>query len=368
MRIGKINWQVAERALPPELLRLLRLGDLEITVQETTDLPVSELYVAATLGRTGEAQIGADGHPMNYETGLPFPLLDPRDPQAGLKAAWNHRFRDGGDTRQLWVTFTSRNSSGQDERTLNMYYAQLYGMHRVKPELNVPAWEQERILYKEYSESLAPADIAGGQRLTKRHCQDIFEDEEWAYDPRTRRVRKQVSNLQEAAMGLNSLREDASGFKGHLRSHAWKYLGEKVVLVPGIVKGCQVELGGKGRRYPGQPWELRRTVVVEGVPQNPHHPYGRRVIYFDKQTYTILFSLIYDHDGKHLRTFLLSYGHPAYCPWNHYPGVQVPILIHESWIDHQTDRASIFVAQKARYNQPLSPMLFTVGRMLARGK
>lgn len=302
MHIGKANWQVAEQVLPPELLALIQGGDFEVTVQETTDLPVSGPYIAATLNRTGPVQIGADGHPTNYEAGLPFPLLDPRDPQAGLKAAWNNRFRDGGDTRLIWAAITLRDSSGRDVRSLKVYYAQLYGMHRVKAELNNPTWEKERVLYKEYMESLAPADIAGGQRLTKRYCQDIVADEDWAYNPRTRRVHKLVSNLQEAAMGLNFLREDASGFGGHLHSYSWRYLGEKIALVPGIVKGCKAELGGRGQWYPTQPWELRRTVVVEATPQTSHHPYGRRVIYFDKQTYTVLLSLIYDRGGRHLRT------------------------------------------------------------------
>ncbi len=368
MHLGQANWQVAAPVLPPELLALLQAGEFTISVQETTDLPVNDSYIAATLRWNGHVQIGTDGHPTNYEAGLPFPLLDPHDPQAGLKAAWNNRLRDGGDTRQIWAAVTLRDSSGRDLRSLKFYYAQLYGMHRVKAELNIPTWEKERVLYKEYMESLAPADIVGGQRLTKRYCQDLLAEEDWAYNPRTRRVHKLVSNLQEAAMGLNFLHEDASGFSGHFHTYSWRYLGEKTILVPGTVKGCKVELGGRGQWYPTQPWELRRMVVVEAVPQTPHHPYGRRVLYFDKQTYAIFLSFIYNRQGQHQRTFFLSYGHPAYCPWNNGVDVRVPILIHESWIDHQAERATVYVSQKARYNQPLSPSLFTIGGMLFRGK
>lgn len=36
----------------------------------------------------GEEELG------NYVAGRPFPLLDPQDPQAGLKAVWNLRYRD----------------------------------------------------------------------------------------------------------------------------------------------------------------------------------------------------------------------------------------------------------------------------------
>ncbi len=36
--------------------------------------------------------------------GLPFPLIDPRDPRAGEKVAWNLRYQDEGETKQYWST------------------------------------------------------------------------------------------------------------------------------------------------------------------------------------------------------------------------------------------------------------------------
>ncbi|MBI3304467.1 MAG: DUF1329 domain-containing protein, partial [Deltaproteobacteria bacterium] len=38
MKIDKANAQVAQKVLPPEILKVVQAGDLEITVQETVKL------------------------------------------------------------------------------------------------------------------------------------------------------------------------------------------------------------------------------------------------------------------------------------------------------------------------------------------
>src|SRR5258705_12770730 len=45
MKLTKDNFQVAEKVLPPELLRVVQAGDMEITVQETSDFPLLEDYI-----------------------------------------------------------------------------------------------------------------------------------------------------------------------------------------------------------------------------------------------------------------------------------------------------------------------------------
>src|SRR5207253_2160520 len=54
------SWQAAEGTLPPEILRLIQAGEFEITIQETTDSPLPEAYVEATLKGAGQVQIGDD--------------------------------------------------------------------------------------------------------------------------------------------------------------------------------------------------------------------------------------------------------------------------------------------------------------------
>jgi len=60
-KISKDNYQIAAKVLPPELLRVVQAGDLEITVQETSDLPLHAEYIAASIEHFGQAQLGEDG-------------------------------------------------------------------------------------------------------------------------------------------------------------------------------------------------------------------------------------------------------------------------------------------------------------------
>ena len=55
MTINKDNAQVAAAVLPPEILKVIQAGDLEVPVQETTDVPLREEYINATLA--GAAQV-----------------------------------------------------------------------------------------------------------------------------------------------------------------------------------------------------------------------------------------------------------------------------------------------------------------------
>ena len=103
MTIDKNNVQVAARVLPPELLDHLAAGEFSITVQDTTDTPLRQAYIDASIQHYGKAALGG-AELQNYVAGLPFPLLDPQDPQAGLKGAWNYRYRDRGDNVQYWPT------------------------------------------------------------------------------------------------------------------------------------------------------------------------------------------------------------------------------------------------------------------------
>ena len=133
MTITKENVQVAEKVLPPEIVRVVQAGDFEIPVQATTDFPILEDYMQASIKHAGQVQLDADGELQNYTLGQPFPLIDPADPQAGLKAAWNFRLRYIGDTMMTQGVFRTVNSSGGIERAVDTFYTRMYGMYRTNP-------------------------------------------------------------------------------------------------------------------------------------------------------------------------------------------------------------------------------------------
>jgi hypothetical protein len=68
------NAQVAREVLPDEILRLVIAGDLEILLQETTDLPPRQDYLSATITNADQATLNGGSTLHNYRSGTPFPL------------------------------------------------------------------------------------------------------------------------------------------------------------------------------------------------------------------------------------------------------------------------------------------------------
>jgi hypothetical protein len=365
MKIDKSNFAVAQEVLPPEILKYLQAGDFTLTVQETTDMPLREAYIKATVAHSAQVEL-SNGELKNYVAGRPFPLIDPQDSRAGEKIAWNHRYRDQGDTRQYWPTDELRNSSGAVERTRSFYVAFKWGMHRPDPAKNLAPQDEEGVYFKMYSRMLAPADVEGNQLLIYVYDRNILPNDQWVYDTGTRRIRKVVDNPYDAPGGGERLIEDIEGFSGYIHTYEWKYLGEKIVLAPGPIKAAESTWGGRGNWYPMDPWELRKAVVVEAKMKGTHPVYSRRVLYIDLQTSVVLYSLVYDHDSAHKRTFLLVHLHPELDLGKNKEWI--PQLATEAAIDYQGERASIFQTHKVVYNEPLEEKMFETGALMRGGK
>ena len=129
MTLDSTNASAAAAVLPPEILSYIGAGDFSIGVQETTNLPTRQAFLDATLQHAEGVVVGEDIL-QNYVSGLPFPILEADDPQAGLKAVWNLRYRDQGDTSQMWAINALLNDSGTIERSERFSFLMLYGMHR----------------------------------------------------------------------------------------------------------------------------------------------------------------------------------------------------------------------------------------------
>ena len=307
-----------------------------------------------------------EGELQNYVAGQPFPVLQADDPQAGLKAAWNLRYRDQGDDAQMWATNSLVNSNGNTERSQTFAFFSLYGMHRPDSAKNVPQWEKQGVYTKQYTRMLAPSDSEGNQILAVQPDNDFLPHDQWAYDPKTRRTRKIVYTPYISPGRGVVLIEDRSGFLGYIHAYDWKYVREQTVLAPGPIRASAPTWGGRGNWYLVDPWELRRAVVVEATPKNSHPLYSKRILYIDVQTSLPLFSFTYDHEGQHKRSFMVVARHPEFDPWGNTDWVAQ--IAAQGSIDYQLERANNFQITKIFLNRALPPSQFTVMTLMLRGK
>jgi hypothetical protein len=364
-KLSSTNWQTAREFLPNELLERVRAGELEIRVQETTDLPLSDAYIEATRRDAGSAKLGTDGRLEGYIAGCPFPLLDPADPQSGLKAAWSLRHRDFSRAAEAWGTFRSIQSSGKVDREIEFYYAIAYGMHRPPPaDTRANRWQQSGVLFKEFYQALAPFDVKDMMALKLRYDDDQRSDDDWAYVPTARKVRHLSVRHDDATMQSDLLNEDFFGFSGYVHAHGWKFLGRQLALVPFGIRSSRATVT-ESRWYPADPWEVREVLLLEGTPQSAEHPYGRRLLYVDLQTGAPLYVLVFDREGVHLKTLFILYGNPSFVSGNE--AVRQPVWLGESTINHRTAHATVTLLDKVVLDADLPDDAFTIDRMVAAG-
>jgi len=363
------NAQLAKEVLPDEILHLLTDGDFTITIQETTDLPLRQPYIDATLQQWQGVVLNGGGTLANYRSGVPFPVLDPTDPQAGEKLAWDLRYRDFGETFEMRITTREVNAAGRVEHFDSGIQRIRFGMHRPNPADDDPQWQAEGILQKNSFEVLSPSDREGVIRILIVYDDDTRGAEQWRYAPQTRRTRKDSLNyLAQIGGAYEALQEEAPPFffSGYVHAYRWAFLGARVMLVPGFATTTELPFGGTHGWYPQVPWELRHVQVLECTPKDSH-PYGRRIYVLDQQSYAPLLILTYTPAGGFLRLILNAHAHPSFHPGSH--GVGLPLLIGGTAINYVQERATLYTAaSSATFNLPLAAQRFGLMEMLRRGK
>ena len=108
-------------------------------------------------------------------------------------------------------------------------------------------------------------------------------------------------------------------------------------------------------------------MVLEATPNNSGHPYGKRRMYLDRQTYAAFYVFMYDRDGKHWRTLLHTFGNPADDPGNaEVKGTH--LHLGNACIDYKSNTAAVWSADKIEINKPMKPRAFTIKHMMRLGK
>ena len=369
MTINQQNWQVVEQLLPAEVAPLLRVGDFAITVQETTDLPLRETYIAATMANFANVTLNGGYKLEHYQGGRPFPIIDPADPQAGEKAAWNFHYRDVPHTLEMRGTMDGVSNAGWVDRSSTGRMRVRYGMDRVGNEENDPQWQDQGIRTKASFEALSPSDIEGNMRITTYFDDQQQPSVDLMYSPQNRRTRKSYVNMITRMGGgrYDVLQEEQPPFffTGYLHNYTWTYQGEKEMLVPGFVQAAHITFGGKNSWYPNAPWELRKVILLESTPKGAH-PYSKRLFYLDAQTYAPLCVISYDPEGAFIRLSLIAHGNPDFAPGAN--GIRLPVPLGATWINFSQEQAYRMTADSPTFNQDFSPRRFELMELLRKGK
>ncbi|MBI2964336.1 MAG: DUF1329 domain-containing protein [Deltaproteobacteria bacterium] len=364
------NLAEAGQWLLPSIRRWVERGDFVLRVGELRYAPRwDEEFLKASTANQGRYAIDAElnvvdarsGARPDFVFGLPFPAIDPSDPDAGVKVMWNRWYTVYKRTQvrvPSHIHVLGREGLVRDVEALTTTVA--YSGREGEPLAN-----PEQTEYREIVLQTSPSYVEGVATLTWRFRDERW-DSLWVYVPLARRVRQATSaNRSDALAGTDVTLDDALVWAGKNQSFTWKLVGSQDVLVPTMSLDPQPLHAGRrwqngtewmtgadyqgvlwGYQVPGwtgAPWAptnaywVKRPVwVVEGRPRDRYYSYGRQLFYVDRDTFQAYAKVIDTPAGEYWKTVLVDLGMSC-APDNQrcYPVVAMSLFV-----DDKNDRAT----------------------------
>ncbi len=325
---------VADLVSPGNLFLVKQGMQLKIVATERLEWPPP--FKTATEKYAPQVSLNPNGELQNYVAGLPFPLLDPNDPQVATKVMWNFSFRpqytDDADLRDVEVVSNRPGSAagGPVEHFTIGHFAFYNNVGRIEvpPVPTDPEATEAGIRYRFGAYPfLEPAEVRGFGFIRYRNKDPKLDDNAWFYSPHARKLRRVTADTLSDTMGplmtglstsgstyANNLDPDSYfGFAAKVENYDYKLLGIKPMLAVAHAenapaKPCQYD---NGRTICPENWEMRQLYVIEATakPQTWTQKIGsdgviipKRVLYIDSEGWFITASDQYNPDGKLWKT------------------------------------------------------------------
>lgn len=341
--LSKGNWDRATDLLPPEILRHYKNGEY---VNKIVDWPLGvynwdPAFKAASEANAGRYVVSPEGTILDKDTGkqppliygLPFPQIDPQDPNAGIKILWNFNYQywsEGSSHNQTVLNWV--NPAHIDRESIQDVNFLLYDGQGPSYRIPNPNNFSEQFV----SVANSPADLNGTASLTWRYRDTDKRDSNWVYVPALRRVRAvSPANRSDGFLGSDMSQDDGPFFDGKPEDFSWTLVGEAETLrlvdaasFDRQSKQVWLRTGGWRAIWPNAPivgyqdpkWKgvawapvraalARRAVwIVAGVPKDKYYLFGKIQLYIDKETYQGAWNRKFGWTGELLNTLqVLAY-------------------------------------------------------------
>jgi hypothetical protein len=319
--LDQTNWQKAKDLLPPEILKHYEKGEYrnKIVSYPVGNVHWEKAFREATEKNAGQLDVDArgtivyssTGKQPEYLYGIPFPVIDPEDPKAGVKIVWNQFLAYWGGGSSFNTTLVAMlNPKGMDREIHADGWFEFYDGQSVKYRKENPLNLQSQFL----GVAIFPTDLQGTASLTWRYRDPDKRDSVWAFIPALRRVRAvSPANRSDGYLGSDISGDDGFFFDGKPEDFEFKLVGRRDalrILDPAAVGGnipIEPAQGGgwvvltydnpkmagfEDPNWTGVSWApinaalAKRPVwVVEAVPRDKYYLYGKLELWIDAETW-----------------------------------------------------------------------------------
>jgi len=304
--ITRANADTVKDLVSPGMYWCVQRG-FPMKITETQKIPLRRALTEATEKYSAQVRLSADGTRMEgFVAGRPFPRVDPNEPHAAMKLMYNFSYSIAFDDLDV-RNFDADTGPISLDRPLQVerhflidHFRRLYYVGRlyVDPKPALP--NSEGYHYKETLKPLIePFDLKGVGFLYYRYADPAKQDDSWLYLPSLRRVRRlSTAQRSDALFGQDTDQDSYGGYAGAIAWMDWKLLGARTVLAS-FKSALPVKWaeGAADWAFEAE-WEKREMWVVEGVSKLPQYAYSKRVLYVDKELYSVPYSDMYDRAGE----------------------------------------------------------------------
>ena len=356
-----------DRLSPGQVARLKRNKSFYMNIYPThRNNEFLEPFYLSTEKSAKTSRVDEDNILQGYQGGIPFP-----SPENGLQAIWNMKRPYYGDDTLGSNCRRIVSPSGKVKKTKWTTEVITYDERRLLSQLPNPDKLSQKIkTYYTY-----PADEAGTAYLAVSYLDDNRLDDTWIYLPTLRRVRRAPPLAGGGQLDGESTIDDVGWeFRGPVNDWHWTLLGRREMYIPvNCYDMWQVDMKDEEECMPGDMnparlrYELRRVWAVEGIPREGlEHPYGKRVGYYDEDTWQPAVGDRYDRRGQ-LWRILEFYTTYDYCQ-------KVRMLSGSIYLNLEAGRYELIGGCRdkktltAIYNSGLQESAFTVQALRKMGR
>jgi Protein of unknown function (DUF1329) len=323
--ITRDNADSVANLLSPGNLDLVRQG-MRIKVVPTEQIEWPPPYKSATEKYSPQVRLNERGELENYVAGMPFPFVDPNDPQAATKVMWNFsygpQFADSVEIRK--PEMSSYRDLGPPGNAMHwLFPAEAFhsmvdhlawynnvGRTEVPPIPTDPNAGKSGIRYRFAEGPIIDPSTSHGQWLIRYRYIDPRLPDYALYFALGRVSAGMLSDI----IGPYTLDPDSYfGFAAKIEDYDYRLLGISSMLASvhaesSPARHCPFD---DGRSVCPENWEIRTIYAIEAIPKGRSH--GRdvvkRVLYIDAEGWFITASDQFDQRGSLWKTQVLFHGY-----------------------------------------------------------
>ena len=267
-------------------------------------VPETKGFVAATKKYAPMVKRNPDGTIANYVeiAGRPFP-----EPKDGLEVAYNYEFNNHGDSCNYRRFSPNINPKSKTERLADQEYTENFFIHRTEKD-NLPSYTlNPKGMHRAYFLTMyKPAEFLNTRMYNIRYIDPSRDDDAYLWYSQFRRIRRMsVNQRTDSIDGSDIVYDDEYFWDGQLNRNTYTLKGRKDLLCSRHtdMKASTTRTEGQGL-VNGITVERCNTLVVDVINKDPNYLYSKRVWYVDPESYIILWTEIYDSNGKFWKCFM----------------------------------------------------------------